>query len=472
MPKCGRSDRGHFNRILGNQEWYRRMTHRSQRTISVRWQQQATLLLACVSLSLVSGCIARSQPRASFTQSEVRAQPAQVPLLWAGGAFLVGFTGGAGIFHSLLRKHATVGKAMTQVSVSTELSGPDRDLFRGESSPVTLEDTLATEAVSTIEVEFADSDEPAGGVEPAAGSAEAGTAELFDVLFESHASLVPSSTVTRPDVPEPELAPSQQVERSEVELAVLQCARDAILILDDSLSVVESNPATAALLGYAATDMLGRDAIALLFPAAERPQFRSDARQFLSAESGPWAETREIYFQHADGSLVPLEWTTHRFTLAGEPHILAFARDTAPYKRAEAALQASEERYDLAVRGSNDGLWDWDLLTSRIEFSPRWKEMLGYEEREISENPDEWFERVHPDDRDRLVAEITAHIKGETDHFESEHRILRRDRTYMWVFSRGLAVRNERNFAYRLAGSQTDITERRKAEENAYRDAL
>ena len=124
---------------------------------------------------------------------------------------------------------------------------------------------------------------------------------------------------------------------------------------------------------------------------------------------------------------------------------------------AEVALRDSEERYALAARGANDGLWDWDLLSDKICFSPRWKSMLGWEEHEISDDPDEWFRRVHPDDVDRVRANIAAHLGEQTPHYEDEYRMLHRDGNYLWMLGRGIAVRSGGE-AYRMAGSQTDIT--------------
>ncbi|MBI4481670.1 MAG: EAL domain-containing protein [Acidobacteria bacterium] len=136
------------------------------------------------------------------------------------------------------------------------------------------------------------------------------------------------------------------------------------------------------------------------------------------------------------------------------------------------ALQESEERYALAVRGTHEGLWDWNLKTNEVHFSPRWKFMLGCEENEIGNSPDEWFSRLHPEDLERLKKEIEAHLAGLTSHFENEHRVLHKDGTYRWMLSRGLAVRNAAGNAYRMAGSQTDITVRRAAEEQLLHDAL
>lgn len=140
--------------------------------------------------------------------------------------------------------------------------------------------------------------------------------------------------------------------------------------------------------------------------------------------------------------------------------------------RAEEALRESQERYELSIRGAKDGLWDWNLRTQEMFFSPRWKEMLGYEELEIQPKPEDWFNRIHPDDREAVRENVAAHLRGATPHFENEYRMLHKDGSYRWMLSRGLAVRDESGLAHRMAGSQTDISDRKKAEQKLIYDAL
>ncbi len=133
-------------------------------------------------------------------------------------------------------------------------------------------------------------------------------------------------------------------------------------------------------------------------------------------------------------------------------------------KQAEEALRDSEERYALAARGSIDGLWHWDLRSGRIQYSSRWKAMLGWQEGEIGDRPDEWFGRIHPEDVELLRAELEAHLAGRTSHVEHEYRILHKDGNYRWMVVHGLAVRDALGQAYRVAGSQTDITRAKAAD--------
>lgn len=135
-------------------------------------------------------------------------------------------------------------------------------------------------------------------------------------------------------------------------------------------------------------------------------------------------------------------------------------------------LRESEERYARAVRGANDGLWDWNLGTDEIHFSERWKNMLGFEGGEIGPSPDEWLDRIHPEDRENVLAALEAHRLQKTAHFESEHRIRHKSGTYLWVLCRGLAVWNPDGEPAQMAGSQTDITLRKIFEEQLRHQAL
>jgi len=141
-------------------------------------------------------------------------------------------------------------------------------------------------------------------------------------------------------------------------------------------------------------------------------------------------------------------------------------------KRAEETLCETRERYMLAVEGSFDGIWDWSLRTNQIYFSPRWKQMLGCDEAGLPNRPEEWLSRIHPEDQARFRWALTSHIQGHSELFELEYRIRHKSGEYRWVLVRGLAVRDAAGKAYRMAGSQTDISSRKKAEHQLHHFAF
>jgi diguanylate cyclase (GGDEF)-like protein/PAS domain S-box-containing protein len=146
------------------------------------------------------------------------------------------------------------------------------------------------------------------------------------------------------------------------------------------------------------------------------------------------------------------------------PVALARVRTHLSHLRAEEALRVSEERYALAARGANDGLWDWNLRDDAIYFSSRWKSMLGYDDAEVGDRPQEWFDRVHEADRDKVRHSIARHLEGLTPHLEVEARVLHKDGVFRWMLTRGLMVRDANGTPFRMAGSQTDITEGKVAD--------
>lgn len=144
-------------------------------------------------------------------------------------------------------------------------------------------------------------------------------------------------------------------------------------------------------------------------------------------------------------------------------------------KKSKKHLKRAENRYSLAVKGTNDGLWDWNLETNTIFFSTRWKRMLHYDST-FQKSPQEWLNLVHPHDVDSFLRMIKSHFAREIDFFNCEHRIRNKMGDYIWVANRGRALSNAKGEVIRFVGLQTDITQRKKAEErliyNAFHDDL
>jgi PAS domain S-box-containing protein len=130
-----------------------------------------------------------------------------------------------------------------------------------------------------------------------------------------------------------------------------------------------------------------------------------------------------------------------------------------------AELQASEDRWQLALNGSGEGLWDWDLVSGSVFRSPCWKTMLGYAEHEIASSEEGWSRLVHPEDLERARDALAAHLNRQTPGFSCDYRLLAKDGSWRWVSDRGQAVWDEHEIPVRIAGSQTDITARKLEQE-------
>jgi len=247
---------------------------------------------------------------------------------------------------------------------------------------------------------------------------------------------------------------------------------DAIVIINScSLEIIDCNPVASQIFGYAKEEMVGRNLFSLLDP---NPDSSQNASALFSSSELQGSLLQERLLCRKDGSRFYAEFSS--VNLEDDPsqisNWLVLVRDISARKEAQEILRQSEERYILAVRGANDGLWDWDMIKEQIYFSPRWKAMLGYEENEIGNSYMEWFDRIHTEEKDKVAMALSMHLNGHSPYFESEHRMLHRDGVYRWMLVRGLAVRDSAGIAYRMAGSQTDITARKNAEEQLVHDAF
>jgi PAS domain S-box-containing protein len=144
--------------------------------------------------------------------------------------------------------------------------------------------------------------------------------------------------------------------------------------------------------------------------------------------------------------------------------IVGAISDITDLRRANEALRESEERYAAALKGSNDGIWDWNVHTGEVYFSARMKEMLGYGDEDFENRIDEWTSRIHPDDFDRVVASLDAHLSGGTPTFEVEYRLMHRDGDWRWILARSVCLLDETGEPCRIAGSHTDLSGRKRLE--------
>jgi PAS domain S-box-containing protein len=164
-------------------------------------------------------------------------------------------------------------------------------------------------------------------------------------------------------------------------------------------------------------------------------------------------------FKRADGRILQYQCTA----LPDGGRMLTYF-DITDLKRTEAALQESLERYDLAMRGANEGLWDWDARTNLLHISARFKELSALDTEATAIYPEEWMGNMHPDDVETYRRVLRAHLRGETGLLLQEYRIKGKDGAYRWLLARGVGLRGADGRVYRMAGSVGDTTDRKKAE--------
>ena len=255
--------------------------------------------------------------------------------------------------------------------------------------------------------------------------------------------------------------------------AIMESALDCIITMDHAGRIVDFNPAAERTFGYKAEQVRGRELAATVVPPALREAHRHGLRCYLEGEGRGLVGRRvEMQAVRADGSEFPIELSISEIELNGRPFFTGYLRDITERRRWEQALKESEERYAVAAQGANDGLWDWDRTRDRVFYSDRWKAIVGCQPEELGSGPEEWFDRIHPDDLKTVRAELTAHFDGLTAHFENEHRLWHKEYGYRWVLCRGIGVPGETGVIQRVAGSISDINERKVAEEQLRHDAL
>ncbi|MDP5016457.1 MAG: response regulator [Dolichospermum sp.] len=134
-------------------------------------------------------------------------------------------------------------------------------------------------------------------------------------------------------------------------------------------------------------------------------------------------------------------------------------------QKVEAILRDREERYELAISGTNDGIWDWNIITNQIYYSPTWMRIIGYENEPLPQLFSTWADNVHPDELEIALSDINNHLEGKTDVYQNNHRIKHCNGNYIWIAAKGKCICDEQGKPYRLVGIITDITDKKIAEE-------
>jgi diguanylate cyclase (GGDEF)-like protein/PAS domain S-box-containing protein len=249
----------------------------------------------------------------------------------------------------------------------------------------------------------------------------------------------------------------EMAKRSSHIQTIFETFPDIFFVVTPTGMIVEASGAALAEMGNPAQQWIGKSMME--FPNSDIG--RRFKETLTRAREGMTTTTLEFAFLLNSG----LAYYEARLRPTHQDQTIVLIRDITARKTALEALKASEERYALAARAANDGLWDWNLPTNRIYFSPRWKSILGYNDGELDNHAHVWWDRLHPDDLDLVKRALTHLGEAGKDTLEIEYRIRHRDNSYRWVATRGIAVRDDAGTTYRLVGSQTDITPRKEAEE-------
>jgi PAS domain S-box-containing protein len=251
---------------------------------------------------------------------------------------------------------------------------------------------------------------------------------------------------------------------------------DGLLVIAASGAIVACNPPACEALGEPTERLVGRRLSQLGFVLNDEndgpiPRHEHPVRKALAG--APAVRDQPYQLHRPDGSVRTMLLSARALNASLDDASLSCLvtfRDVTDRRAAEKALAEAEERWKFALEGAGDGVWDYDEDTRRTYFSPRWKQMLGFADDEIGHSLREWSDRVHPDDKERVQAEIVRYRSGAIADYRTEHRLRHKDGHWIWVLDRGkIVARHADGRPRRVVGTHTDITRLKQAEQ-ALRD--
>jgi PAS domain S-box-containing protein len=264
------------------------------------------------------------------------------------------------------------------------------------------------------------------------------------------------------DITERQRAQERLAENETRLRAIIDAEPECVKLLDASGRVLTMNPAGLAMVEADAPEqMIGQDVLCVVAPEYH-DAFTDLSRRVLAGATG----TLEFEIIGFKGTRRWLE--THAVPLrrpGGEIHaVLGITRDITKRKRAEQALQESQERLQLVARATNDAVWDWDLVTDALWWSEGFQKMFGYAPEEIEPGAESWYNRLHPEDRERVITGIRAAIDGGETSWSDEYRFCRRDGGYAEIYDRGYVMHDANRRPVRMVGSMMEVSERKRTE--------
>jgi two-component system, HptB-dependent secretion and biofilm response regulator len=252
--------------------------------------------------------------------------------------------------------------------------------------------------------------------------------------------------------------------RAEFELrqfrTVIDTTADGIHIVDrETMRLIDANDTACRKLGYTREEFL-RLGIGDFAPNFDPVKLAVRYDRLFSGED--LEQSAEIVHRHKNGSEIPIEIHRRGVVINGRRIVVNIVHDISARKLAERAMRESEERFQLVVQGTDDGIWDWNIVTGYCYYSPRYRLLLGCSDDELQPTRDAFQSRLHPDDRAGTLAAVHAHFEQRLP-YDVEYRLLVQSGDYRWFHARGQASWDAHGKPIRLAGALRDITERKQA---------
>ncbi|NLV16660.1 MAG: PAS domain S-box protein [Syntrophomonadaceae bacterium] len=252
--------------------------------------------------------------------------------------------------------------------------------------------------------------------------------------------------------------------------SLLDNTPNLLVFTDGEGNLVMASATIADVLGTTRKEAEGKSLTDIMPPELAEAFLRDNAHVMATGES-----ITSIYsMMTKDGRKAVEMWCFPFIFGEGQTRMSGFlGNDITDRLRMEEETKISEARWNLALEGAGEGVWDWDARTNKVFYSKRWKEMLGFGVDEITDSPEEWTSRLHPEDRKSCFKAFGKMIQGENHFYRAEYRIRTKDGSYIWILDQGKPVEwAEDGTPLRIIGSHADITERRKAEEKINKQTM
>ena len=236
-----------------------------------------------------------------------------------------------------------------------------------------------------------------------------------------------------------------------------------VFVVDGSGTYLDVNPSGCELVGYSRTELRSMTVSDLAAGDGVPVSFEQ-----VKDRGRISTETR---IRHADGHEIDVLLDA---AAIGEQRFVAYVRDICDRKEREREVKELKDRFEMAIEGANLGVWDWDLRTDAVEFDDQWARMLGFEPGELDQDLAAWKSRVHPEDLDRVLANVEAHLDGEREYIDTEHRLRTAEGDWKWIRDIGHVTDWDGDEPVRAVGIHQDVDERKRAEQarKAARDQL
>jgi two-component system, cell cycle sensor histidine kinase and response regulator CckA len=248
--------------------------------------------------------------------------------------------------------------------------------------------------------------------------------------------------------------------REEKYRSLFESSIDAIFVLNPAdLVITDANLSAETLLGYEIEELIGRSFTSLC-PKNTIPDAYKKVGELADGES-LILETKQL---SKSGEMLAVEIKFCSYSFQGDGRIMAVVSDISSRNMAVENLKISEERLALAVMDKDNGIWDWNIGSGKIYFSENWRKFIGLKKDDSTRGFDVWKTHIHPSDVDRVIDSMRKHWNGKSGQFMEEHRLLNKNGSYAWVLSRGKAVWNDAGEVVRMAGSLTNISEKKLLE--------